>query len=326
MLKYRTTWHLVRDFMFSIVNKEFLIFLFFLALSGVFWLLTALNETYEKEYTFEVSLAGVPRNVVLTGDLEDTVRVTIKDKGFTLLAYSYSDMLHKLQFRFSQYSNERTGRGQIPIADAQKQIYQQLYGSSKVTSIKPDKLAFYFNYGISKKVPVRFEGSVKSAASYYLAQIKIIPESVKVYAIKETLDSITYMSTEDVMITNLTDTIERRVKLRHIKGVKIIPERVNVKFYPDILTEYEVEVPINAVNVPAGKTLRTFPSRVKVKFTIGASMVRSLKEEDFRVEADYSELTTSQQSDKCQLHIKAAPHNISHPRLEFNRVDYLIEQ
>ena len=50
----------VRDFVFSVVNKEFLIFLFFLALSGVFWLMMTLNGTYEKELQVEMRLVGVP--------------------------------------------------------------------------------------------------------------------------------------------------------------------------------------------------------------------------------------------------------------------------
>ena len=75
---------MVRSTMFAIVNKEFLIFLFFLALSGVFWLLMALNETYEMEYSIPVSLNGVPKNAIITTPMADTVKVTVRDKGYTL--------------------------------------------------------------------------------------------------------------------------------------------------------------------------------------------------------------------------------------------------
>ena len=49
-MKYRLTqiFKVVRNFLFSSVNKEFLIFLFFLFLSSVFWLMMTLNETNEK--------------------------------------------------------------------------------------------------------------------------------------------------------------------------------------------------------------------------------------------------------------------------------------
>ena len=76
-------WQVVRNFLFSKANKELTIFLFFLALAGVFWLNLALSDTYEKEFAIPVSVVGVPKNAVLTSDETDTVRMTIRDKGFT---------------------------------------------------------------------------------------------------------------------------------------------------------------------------------------------------------------------------------------------------
>jgi hypothetical protein len=86
-----------------------------------------------------------------------------------------------------------------------------------------------------------------------------------------------------------------------------------------------VEVPITAINMPKGKILRTFPSRVKVKFVVGASMFRLIRAEHFKVVADYDELSR-RPSDKCNIYLKATPHGATKARLEFNQVDYLIEQ
>ena len=67
----------IKNFLFSIVNREFLIFLFFLVVSGTFWLLMALNETVEREFEVPVSLVGVPKDVVITTDIQDTLKVTL---------------------------------------------------------------------------------------------------------------------------------------------------------------------------------------------------------------------------------------------------------
>ena len=74
----------VRNFLFSQMNKQFLIFLFFLILSGMFWLMMTLNETYEKEICVPVRLGGQPKNVVVTTEMVDTVKVMVRDKGYTL--------------------------------------------------------------------------------------------------------------------------------------------------------------------------------------------------------------------------------------------------
>ena len=68
---------MIRNFLFSALNKEFLIFLFFLFLSGAFWLMMALNETYEEELKVPVRLVNVPRNAVVTDEPADTVRVMV---------------------------------------------------------------------------------------------------------------------------------------------------------------------------------------------------------------------------------------------------------
>ena len=64
----------VRNFLFSRTNGEFLIFLFFLILSGIFWLLMTLNETYEKEIQqFQNSLTEGAQ-VVTSGGIYGTVK------------------------------------------------------------------------------------------------------------------------------------------------------------------------------------------------------------------------------------------------------------
>ena len=85
-------WGIAREFFFSKANKELFLFIFFLVLSGIFWLITTLNETYEKEFAIPVSITGIPKNAVLTSDETDTIKVTIRDKGFDLFGYQFGDV------------------------------------------------------------------------------------------------------------------------------------------------------------------------------------------------------------------------------------------
>ena len=311
----------VRNFLFSGLNKEFLIFLFFLALSGAFWLLMTLNETMEREFKIPVRLSGVPRNAVITGELPDTVRVTVRDKGFTLVTYDFRPLV----FRFSNYADEDEGKGIIPLADVQKQVLSQMYGSSKLLQVKPGKFDFYFTYGTSKKVPVVFRGKITTNKSYYLAHTEFYPSIVTVYANKQQLDKLQSVEIEPFNYRNLQDTIRQAVKIRKIRGVKIVPPTVRLSVYPDVLTEEAIEVPITAINMPPGMVLRTFPSKVTVRFTIGASLFRTIKPNLFKVVVDYEELAANP-SDKCTLQLRSVPRSVSKASLEIDRVDYLLEQ
>ena len=311
----------VRNFLFSGLNKEFLIFLFFLALSGAFWLLMTLNETMEREFKIPVRLSGVPRNAVITGELPDTVRVTVRDKGFTLVTYDFRPLV----FRFSNYADEDEGKGVIPLTDVQKQVLSQMYGSSKLLQVKPGAFDFYFTYGTSKKVPVVFRGKITTSKSYYLAHTEFYPSMVTVYANKQQLDKLQSVEIEPFNYRNLQDTIRQAVKIRKIRGVKIVPSTVRLSVYPDVLTEEAIEVPITAINMPPGMVLRTFPSKVTVRFTIGASLFRTIKPNLFKVVVDYEELAANP-SDKCTLQLRSVPRSVSKASLEIDRVDYLLEQ
>ena len=315
----------IRNFLFSTLNKEFLIFLFFLALSGTFWLMMALNETYEKEFDIPVRLVGVPRNAVMTGELPDTVKVVVRDKGFTLVTYGYGRGFRPLSFRFASYADEDQGHGVVPNADVIKQVQVQLYGSSKLVSVRPDKMDFYFTYGASKQLPVKFRGHITTSKSYYLAHTEFLPGTVMVYANKKQLDKLKYVEIEPFSYRNLQDTIHQTVRLQKIRGVKMVPSTVRLSVYPDVLTEETVDVPVTAINMPDGMVLRTFPSRVTVRFTVGASLFRTIRPDQFKVVVDYDELSANP-SDKCTLQLRSVPYTVSKARLDIDKVDYLLEQ
>lgn len=316
---------MVRNFLFSSANREFLTFFFFLVLSSIFWLMTALNETYEREIGVPAYLVNIPKNVVVTSDMEDTVRVTVRDKGFALLAYTYGEGIRPINVNFQSAITRQSGYGVVSSQELMKMINQRFSGSSKIVQVKPDRLDFHYNYGLSRQVSVKMSGHVVPGKSFYLARTRFWPEKVTVYGSKQTLDSLRYVKTVPINITNFNDTVLRTVALETIKGVKIVPNTVRIGLYPDILTEENIEVPITAINMPEGKVLRTFPQRVTVNFIVGASMFRSISPEQFAVVVDYNEII-DHPSDKCSIHLRETPQGVRNARLKMTHVDYLIEE
>lgn len=314
---------IVRNFLSSIVNKEFLIFLFFLIVSGLFWLVITVTETYEREFSVPLRLVNVPKDVVVTSEVDDTVKVSIRDKGYVLLAYKYRLTSQPISIDYRHHA-QKAEMGTVTTSELQKLIYQKLAKASRITSMKPDRLVYYYTRGKSKTVPLRLNGKIVTGQSYYVSKIDFSPERVEVYARKSLLDSIHYAYTENMVISNLTDTVIKTLALKKMPGVKFVPSEVKVTVYPDILIEANVEVPITAVNMPYGKTLRTFPSRVKVLFVAGVGNVRNISASQFRVEADYQDIE-AHPSEKCSLSLVAMPQGVRNPRLEISEVDYLIE-
>ena len=318
-MKLRDIYNSISNFLFSRANREFLIFLFFLALSGIFWLLMTLNETYEKEFRVSVHITGVPKNAVLTSPEVDTVRVTIRDRGIVLASYLYGDELRGVSVNFKNYGN-------ISAQDIQKLVAARLSASSKITAVKPERIDFYFNYGEKKLVPVRWSGRVIPEELYFISDVDYSSDSITIYAAPEKLDSINMVYTEQLNYVGFRDTLSISCQLAKMQGVKMVPERINLKFMTDVLTEESIDgIPIQGINMPAGKVLRTFPSKVRVHFVTGVSVFRALTPNDFYVVADYNELKNNP-SPKCNIYLRRVPDGISRAKLDLKEVDYLIEE
>lgn len=302
-------------------------------LSGVFWLLMTLNETYEKELSVPVRLVNVPQKAFITNDMTDTVRFVVRDKGYVISSYLAGNKLRPLTFNFATYANDK-GYGVIPLSDIQKQLAQQLSKSSTLVAVKGDKIEFYYNYGESKRVPVKMQGEIITGPDCYLSKVELNPDSVTVYASEKLLESISNVYIAQQRIADITEPTTISVKLQQMKGVKMVPDRISMKLYPDVLTEESVEVPIVAENMPADKVMRTFPQKVIVRFAVGATRLRNMPKnpqtkallpQGFRVIVNYQDLI-DHPSDKCTIMLVAVPDGVHNARLEVDRVDYLLEQ
>ena len=306
------------------MSKEILIFIFFLILSSIFWLILTLNETYEREIKVTIKIKGIPKNIVLTSNETDTLRAVVRDKGWLLMRYLY-EKNRNINIVFKNYDHGN-GYGIVPASDVKRMINQQLEMSTSISSVKPDRWEFFYNNGERKRVPVRWTGRVIPEQLYFISHVQYWPDSVDIYSSREKLDSINVVYTEMLNYVGFRDTLIVTCKTSHPKDVKVVPDQVRIGFYTDVLTEESIDgIPIKAINMPAGKVLRTFPPKVKVRFVTGVSQFRTLRPEDFTVIADYEEIS-QKPSDKCNIYLKVIPHGISRAVLDTKEVDYLIEE
>ncbi len=303
-------------------RKGIFIFAIFLVLSSLFWLSTALNEYYDYEVCVPVSIEDMPENLILTSDGVDTVRVMIHDKGYALLQYGRGNSLKPISINCPAIT-QSSGKFTVSSSELRKLIIKRLSNSATISSIKPEKLDVSYIEGVEKSVPVRLVGQMLPASTHYLAHTEIEPSRVTVYAPADKVDSINYVMTENLQALGFTDTLTTTVALKQIPNTRIDPLEVTVSLYSDVLTEEEAEVPIIAVNVPDGTTLRTFPSRVKIRFSVGVSMFRTINTAQFIVQVDYNDIKPG--VDKCPITIVEMPNGVRQASLATSEVDYLIE-
>lgn len=314
----------IRNFLLSDNSREFLIFLFFFIVSGGFWLLQTLKDEYEAELTFPLKIKDVPGNVILTSELPQELRVRVRDKGTTLISYIMTRQFYPITVDFAAYRSQGY-HVRILGKDLEKRIKSQLDASTALLGMRPDTLEYIYSHGKAKKIPVRLVGKVSTTPLYYFTDTIYNPDSIVVYAPEFIGDSLTIAETERVEFENQTDTLKMRLALRPIKGVKYVPDQVDVTMPVDIITEKTIEVPLVGVGFPSDKVLRTFPSKVKLTFQVGLNSFRKIHANQFVVEIPYSELLENEDG-KYKVRIASKPSEVSHVRISPAEVEFLIEE
>lgn len=314
----------MKDFLLSDKSREFFIFLFFFFIASGFWLLQTLNNDYETEFSIPVKLKGVPNNVVITSEPASELHIKVKDKGTVLLNYMLGKSFYPITLDFNDYKGTNN-HVSVYAPQFERKILSQLSGSTRLLSMKPDTLEYYYSTGQSKLVPVRLQGAVSAGREYYLSDTIFTPDSVLVYASEKALDTIKVAYTQKLKLEDISDTLKQQVTLVSRKGVKFVPASVEMMLPVDIYTEKTVEVSLRGVNFPADKVLRAFPSKVQVTFQVGLSRFRQIGADDFHINVSYEELLHLG-SDKYTVKLKNIPKGVSHVRFNPEQVDFLIEQ
>jgi hypothetical protein len=299
-----------------------MVFLFFLFMSTFFWFLQTLNENLSAEVTFSVKWTNIPENVVLISDLPSSVRVVVNEKGTELLSLLMRKK-NVLTLNFKDYS-EMSECIRLSHSDLQKLVSSQLLPGSKVTAIKPDSMEIFYNYGVKKKVPVVWDGTIETKPQYCVSNIKFDQDSVWVYAADLYADSIVTARTRSLKLTDLSKDYPFDVELKTVRGAKFVPSHITGCIKVEMFTEKSVEVPVRGRNFPASKQLRTFPARVKVLFQVPLSQFRQIDTDDFVIAISYEDLLR-QSNNRCHLELRSIPHGVSHVRIEPETVEFLIE-
>lgn len=306
-------------------NRQMLAFLFFLMLSAAFWVFQTLNETYEQDIAVPLRLNGQPENVVLLNDVPENIHIRLRDKGLALLQYKYTHKFDTITIDWNDYANGN-GNIKLQMSEIVKPISNKLLSTTTLVGCKPETLVLYYNYGQSKRVPVRFQGRINCEEGYGIFRQQIIPDSVTVYASRAILDTITAAYTRPVTRTGVKDTLTISCSLQQIRGARFKPNKIKARFYADRIVSKTISVPVHGVNFPATKVLHTFPPTVQVRFSVSQSNFSNFNEEDFVLVVNYEDLLKTPGATTTNLALKSIPKGVSRVVIIPDQVEYLIEE
>lgn len=314
---------LFQRFRLVTVNREIMVFLLFLIVAVVFWVSQTFKDHTTVNLEYNLKIVNVPKNLIFTSEVPTTVAVAVSGRGFTIMQYVINEHQKTLNV---DYNDLPKMGGTLTIDNYvwKKTLTKELPKGVTLQTVSPSTVEIYYSMGEHKQIPIEFQGKVRTSDEYMLCGIELQPKYVDIYAPSAVYDTIKVVYTEPFIENDVKDTLNFRLALSRMKGVKMIPDTVSVKVCVDLFTSKTVKVPIYCENIPHNKILRTFPLMADVMFQVSATMFNNITDDDFVIVVDYNTIKT--QDRKCKLIIRETPKGIYNVKVNPEVVDYVIEQ
>ncbi|AOW19411.1 CdaR family protein [Urechidicola croceus] len=301
-------------------------FLVFLSLSFVFWMLIKLSKTYTDDVVFNVDYSNYPEGKVIQNNPVNSVRATIQSTGFSLLNYKFKTK--KIVFDVNKLAH-KSGSTYYYLPNNHLNEYKvQLNEETKIERISNDTIFINLGENKTKKIPVELDASIQFKLGYNLVgEIKIVPDSISITGPEEQLDTIHKIITNKLELLEVSDEINKNVKLKlpDYKKISFSDKAVLLNAQVDKFTEGSVKVPFKIVNLPRNYNITTFPKEVKVIYQVGLSNFNKITEENINVVCDYAQSESNNLNYLIPQLIEKST-LITSVRIEPNKIEFLIEK
>lgn len=318
-------WKKMRSLLVGKRTQDAFLYLFFVLICTIFWFARELEESFSTDVVVPVKLVDVPKGVIVTTDVPKELKLTIHDKGAELIPILLRKHTDTLFISFKNFDNhEPTGHSTLMLSQLQSSLKNLLPDGASILSMTPDTVAFYYNRGLHRRLPVQIQGTLEAASQYCIINTRFTPDSVDIYAPLSVLDTMHAAYTERITLNEVNKTMSMPVRIKTQRGVRVFPDSVTLRTEVDILTRQTLDVPVVGINFPADKTLRTFPSSVKVSYLVPEGQHKNIDPSEFAVVIAYAELLENN-TNHCRPHLTNTPAGVTGTLIDPIEVDYLLE-
>ena len=306
--------------------KEIFIFLFFLLLAFIFWLLHGLQEDFERRFTLDLRYKNIPDEWTLSNDNPNIINVILKDKGVSLLYYSWNKRHFSIDIPVSDLQQISDSSLQIPNRLLEQGLAKYLITSTSVISFEPNEIKLHYDMLSNRLTPVIANVSITTKPGFQVSDsITIQPSEVRLYSSSKVLDTLKQVKTMSVNLEGETKTRELTVRLDLPAGVKAEIETVKLTIPVEEFTEKKLTLPVICHDIPEKYILRIFPSSVEIGCSLPLSLFRELTEEMLEILIPFDEFEENQSTGKIPVRLTRSPSWVANPVIVPDEVEFIIE-
>ena len=240
-----------------------------LLLASCIWLISNLSKTY-------TGILNVP--VIAVCNIEGhsnvstntaTASARCRTSGFNLVRAGWHRDRKPVRVNFNRSDLHTLGPQDFFITGAAMNAYvEAIFGNgATVEGFVTDSLIFHFTAVSHKKVPVVLVNTFSFRPQYTATgPIKLIPDSVTVYADAAHLDNIDRIHTVQLSAYDIHNNLHGTLRLSKPGGVRLSTDHVDYRMGVSRYVEVKATKALSLRNAPAGKQVQIVPSTAEVTF------------------------------------------------------------
>ena len=306
--------------------KEIFIFALFLLLSFGFWLLQSLRQDYERRIELPIHYKNVPSEWVISEGNPVKVGVLLKDKGTTLMYYSWKANFDPVDISVSGLPRLAEYTLSVSRNIIESAVSKQLISSTSIISIDPREIELRYDSLSSRMVTVIENVQISTKPGFQISDsIRISHAEVRIYGSQSVLDTLSVVRTKLVTLDNMSKTRELTAHLDLPKGVSADNTTVKLTIPVEEFTEKKIQLPVSCPDIPAGYVLRIFPSSVEVSCNVPLSRFKDLAAENLEIVIPFNEFEENQATGKIPARLTNKPSYVISSVIVPDMLEFIIE-
>ena len=306
-------------------NKKLSTYSLFLFISLSFWFLSMLSKQHETTLKVPLIYSNFPADKLVSAPFANFVEVRVKAPGFSILFYNL--------FNFSKLSldihnaNTKPNKGGSEVFwimnAKRKSVVEIISSSMELIDISPERLVIPFINKAKKKVAIKLNQTISLKPEIWFENpIILIPDSVIIYGEKKQLDSIDFIHTKELLLTNVSESSSNKVLLSIPDQLQCKMKNIKVVIKVEPFVEQIIEQNVQVVNMKKGYTIKLFPETVQVNLRAGKDKYSMLQTDFLTLKVDASLI--SSENSTLDVMVENLPSFIQLQRVYPSRLEFLL--
>ncbi len=311
------------------LRSQFLVFLFFLAVSASIWMVLKLSDEFTSPVVYRLDYINQPRGKILISASDTTLTLGLGISGFEFIRFKFWEKTPRLIIDLANLpSLADTGSltTRLPTGYLLRKLSSQGIQNDEIRFASPDTLILEFAPVYRKRLPVVADISYTIRQQFNLYEpLRIIPDSVEIAGVYSDIKLLELVTTKPAVLHDIyhDQTLTLPIQTpRTNYPVSISVNEVAAVFNVEQYTEATIDVPIEINYLKPEYTLRIFPNTVKVTYLVALSDYKRVDPALFRAVVQYGD-DKSLLASRLKIEIAYAPDYVEVTRLEPDRVEFI---